>query len=83
MKRQAELVANREKVKQLEAEAERARLAKAKAEQAKRSETEKAAVKRKAAAPTASRAGTKEPIDFLDSDESFENWYKEKITDKM
>ena len=83
MKRQAELVANREKVKQLEAEAERARLAKAKAEQAKRSEAEKAAVKRKAAAPTASRAGTKEPIDFLDSDESFENWYREKITNKM
>lgn len=43
----------------------------------KQAALKKEAVKRKAAAPTASRAGKKDVVDYLDdSDESFDNWYK-------
>lgn len=60
------------------ADAEKAKLAQVKAQEAKRNEVKSTADKRKAAAPTATRAGKSGNIDFLsDSDEDFEKWYKE------
>ena len=57
--------------------AEQERMTKLKAEEAKRIETQRAAERRKAAAPTASKAGTKTVIDYLDdSDEAYEEWYR-------
>lgn len=66
--------------KELEAAkaAEQARLAKVKAEESKRDEIKRTAEKRKAAAPTTTRASKVTNIDFLDdSDEGFEKWYKD------
>ena len=57
--------------------AEKEKMAKLKADEAARIEAQRAAERRKAAAPTASKAGTKTVIDYLDdSDEAYEEWYK-------
>ena len=57
--------------------AERDRISKAKAEQAKRDSAQDAVAKRKAAAPTTTRADKKTVIDYLDeNDEDYEAWYK-------
>ena len=59
------------------------KFADAKAGQAKRVEVKKASKRRKAAAPTKSRAGKKDVVDYLDdSDEGFEDWYK-KLQDNI
>ena len=73
----ARVAAEREARAKAEA-AERAKMDKLKAEEAKRRDTQRAAESRKAAAPTASRAGTKNVIDYLDeiSDEKYDEWYK-------
>lgn len=53
------------------------KISEVKAQEVKRKETEDAAKKRKAAAPTKSKSGTKKQTDYLDdSDEGFESWYK-------
>lgn len=65
------------------AEAEKAKVAKVKADSKKRNETKKASVKRKAAAPSKSAAAGREVINYLeDSDESFDEWYK-NLQDSM
>ena len=66
-------------MKKLEAEklaAEKQKLEKVKQQEVKRKQTKSVAGKRKAAAPTKSKAGTKSNINYLDdSDEAFEEWY--------
>ena len=81
--------ANAQRLAKLEAEkgakeaAERERISKAKAEQAKRDSAQDAVAKRKAAAPTTTRADKKTVTDYLDeSDEEYEAWYK-KLQDKF
>ena len=81
--------ANAAKLVRLDAEraekekAEKDRIAKAKMEQAKRESTQDDAAKRKAAAPTTSRADKKTVIDYLDeSDEAYDEWYK-RLQEKM
>lgn len=65
-------------------QAEQKRIADVKAKQQKAKATQQDSVKRKAAAPTAKRAGTKKVIDYLDdSDEAFDDWYKEHVEGKM
>lgn len=58
--------------------AKKAELVRVKTAQTKQAEIKQASTKRKAAAPTASNAGTKKSsIDYLDdSDEGFDEWYK-------
>jgi hypothetical protein len=73
--RQAELEASEAK-KALEKE-EAEKLARVKADSAKRSATRQASKKRKAAAPTKSRAGQKVTSYLDDSDEAFEEWYRQ------
>jgi len=64
-------------------EQEEQKLAGVKAKQEQRQTTKAAAVKRKAAAPSKSKAGTKKTIDYLDeSDEAFEEWYS-KLQDSL
>jgi len=59
-------------------DAEKQKVAQVKAQEAKRNEVKSVADKRKAAAPTSTRAGKQGNVDFLsDSDEDFEKWYKE------
>ena len=81
--------ANAQRVAKLEADrvateaAERDRISKAKAEQAKRDSAQDAVAKRKAAAPTTTRADKKTVIDYLDeNDEDYEAWYK-RVQDKF
>lgn len=81
--------ANAQRLAKLEADrvateaAERERIGKAKAEQAKRDSAQDAVAKRKAAAPTTTRADKKSVIDYLDeNDEDYDQWYK-KLQDKM
>ncbi len=81
--------ANAQRLAKLEAEnsakeaAERERISKAKAEQAKRDSAQDAVAKRKAAAPTTTRADKKTVTDYLDeNDEEYEAWYK-KLQDKF
>ena len=63
--------------------AERERISKAKSEQVKRVNAQDAVAKRKAAAPTTTRADKKTVIDYLDeSDESYNAWVK-TLQDKM
>jgi len=64
-------------------EQDKQRISDVKAQEVKRKETKKAVGKRKAAAPTKSKAGTKKRTDYLDdSDEAFEDWYK-KLQDDI
>jgi hypothetical protein len=64
--------------RKVEQEAEKVKAVKE--QQVKRVETKQASKKRKAAAPTNKVAGTKKVIDYLDdSDEAFEEWYRDKI----
>ena len=81
--------ANAQRLAKLEADrvaaeaAERERISKAKAEQAKRDSAQDAVAKRKAAAPTTTRADKKTVIDYLDeNDEEYDAWYK-KLQDRM
>ena len=61
-----------------------AELDKAKQAEAKRKSVKTQAKRRKAAAPVRANAGTKKTIDYLDdSEEGFDQWYKENVTDKM
>ncbi len=63
--------------------AEATRLQKIKAETAQRKATKKASMKRKAAAPTAGTRAGSGVIDYLDdSDEAFDEWYK-NLQDSM
>jgi len=56
---------------------EQTRVADAKAQSSKRQATKKASAKRKAAAPTKSVAANRDVTDYLDdSDEGFDEWYK-------
>lgn len=60
-----------------EAEAAKQRLEQARANEAKRTATKQASAKRKAAAPTRARVTANTAADYLDdSDEAFEDWYK-------
>jgi hypothetical protein len=62
--------------------AQKARLEQVREKQKKQETVKDTADKRKAAAPTKKAAGTKTSINYLDdSDEAFEQWYKEKIQD--
>jgi hypothetical protein len=83
---QQEQSAKAAEMKKLEAEkeaAEKQKLEKVKQQEVKRKQTKTVAKKRKAAAPTKSKAGTKSNIDYLDdSDEAFEEWYA-KLQDQM
>lgn len=64
--------------------ARQAELDKAKQAEAKRKSVKTQAKRRKAAAPVRANAGTKKTVDYLDdSEESFEQWYKDNVTDKM
>lgn len=81
--------ANAQRLAKLDAEnrakeaAERERISRAKAGQAKRDSAQDAAAKRKAAAPTTTRADKKTVTDYLDeNDEEYEAWYK-KLQDKF
>lgn len=81
--------ANAQRLAKLEADrvateaAERDRISKAKAEQAKRDNAQDAVAKRKAAAPTTTRADKKTVTDYLDeSDEEYDTWYK-KLQDRF
>ena len=81
--------ANAQRLAKLEADrvateaAERDRISKAKAEQAKRDSAQDAVAKRKAAAPTTTRADKKTVIDYLDeNDEDYEAWYK-RVQDRF
>ena len=57
--------------------AEKARISQVRAEEAKAKAVREESAKRKAAAPTKKVAGTKKSINYLDdSDEAFEEWYK-------
>ena len=63
--------------------AERDRISKAKAEEAKRDSAQDVVAKRKAAAPTTTRADKKTVIDYLDeNDEDYEAWYK-RVQDRF
>lgn len=63
--------------------AERDRISKAKADQAKRDSAQDAVAKRKAAAPTTTRADKKTVTDYLDdNDEEYDAWYK-KLQDRF
>ena len=56
---------------------QKAKAAQIVARDVKQATIKKEADKRKAAAPTTSRAGKKDIVDYLDdSDESYEQWYK-------
>ncbi len=81
--------ANAQRLAKLEADrvvtetAELERINKAKAEQAKRDGAQDAVAKRKAAAPTTTRADKKTVTDYLDeSDEEYDVWYK-KLQDRF
>ncbi len=64
-------------------ETEKARLAEVKIKTAQRTATKQASTKRKAAAPTKNIVATPDVVDYLnDSDENFDEWYKE-LQDKM
>ena len=88
----AQYFANLEAQSRREAEAERAKqdneekaqkkaeVDRVKATQKKQMANKVVAKKRKAAAPTKKAAGTKKVIDYLDdSDEAFEEWYRDRI----
>lgn len=68
--------------KEQEAKEEQERLAQVKAQAQKRTAVKEASVKRKAAAPTKVASGGNKVIDYLDTDEAFEEWYK-KLQDEM
>ena len=78
--KQKEQVLNQERQAEAVRKAEEAKAAKleqAKASEVKRTATKQASAKRKAAAPTKARAGDRKIVDYLDdSDEAFEDWYK-------
>lgn len=77
LQQQQELLRQQQVEKQEAQKAEQARLAAVKAQNEKRVATQKASSKRKAAAPTKSRVGDRKVVDYLDdSDEAFEEWYK-------
>lgn len=66
-----------------EERAERERIQEVKAKETKRKATKKASSKRKAAAPTKKASKGKTSVDYLDdSDEAFEEWYKD-LQDKI
>jgi len=74
---EAAKVAESAKLAREQKEQNKQKISEVKAQEMKRKETEDAARKRKAAAPTKSKAGTKKQTDYLDdSDEAFEDWYK-------
>lgn len=79
--------AQAEEQAKLEREAKAARQAdldKAKQAEAKRKSVKTQAKRRKAAAPTRSNAGTKRAVDYLDdSEEGFDQWYKENVEDRL
>ena len=65
-----------EQVKQAEVKAKQVQVEKIVQRDTKQATIKKEATKRKAAAPTASRAGKSDVIDYLDtSDEGFDSWY--------
>lgn len=60
-----------------EAQAAKQKIEQTKAQAVKRTATKKASAKRKAAAPTKARVTTNDAVNYLDdSDEAFEEWYK-------
>lgn len=65
--------------------AREAEINRVKSEQARKEATKATATKRKAAAPTKSKAGTQKTVtDYLDaSDEDYEDWYQKNVLDKM
>ena len=82
-KAEAETRVKAEKEATNKANEDKIRLEKAKVEAQKRNDVQASADKRKAAAPTTSRADKKSVVDYLDeSDEKFEDWYK-NLQEKM
>ena len=76
--------AERQRAEASRAEAEARRVEEVKAKQAKAEAAKQDAVKRKAAAPTKKVTASSKSTDYLDgSDEDFENWYLENVTNKQ
>ena len=74
----------RQRAEASRAEAEARRVEEVKAKQAKAEAVKQDAVKRKAAAPTKKVTTSSKSTDYLDgSDEDFENWYLENVTNKQ